>query len=193
MTTTAILAYLLIICYFIIERLLRKGKKSLSLQAGKFDRGSSKIIWISGLFGIFLAFFAAILNAYKIGFWNNIYFAWIGIILMLCGLTIRYWAAKILGEFYTRTLQTIAGQQITTEAPYSHIRHPGYLGTFLIEIGAGFAIANWIILLIILVVGILSRVYRIQIEEEMLKTVFGEQYQIYSETNLETNSIYLLK
>ncbi|MGL6342307.1 MAG: methyltransferase family protein, partial [Waterburya sp.] len=77
--------------------------------------------------------------------------------------------------------QTIAGQQIITKAPYSQIRHPGYLGTFLIEIGAGLAIANWIALTIILVIGILSRVYRIQTEEEMLKTTFGEQYQIYSE------------
>ncbi|MGL6339252.1 MAG: isoprenylcysteine carboxylmethyltransferase family protein, partial [Waterburya sp.] len=150
MTTTAILAYLLIICYFIIERLLRKGKKSLSLQAGEFDRGSSKIIWISSLLGIVLVFLATILNVYKIGFWNNIYLAWTGIILMLGGLSIRYWAAKILGEFYTRTLQTIAGQQIITKAPYSQIRHPGYLGTFLIEIGAGLAIANWIALTIIL-------------------------------------------
>ncbi|MGL5941577.1 MAG: methyltransferase family protein [Waterburya sp.] len=181
MTTTAILAYLLIICYFIIERLLRKGKKSLSLQAGEFDRGSSKIIWISSLLGIVLVFLATILNVYKIGFWNNIYLAWTGIILMLGGLAMRYWAAKVLGEFYTRTLQTISGQQIITKAPYSYIRHPGYLGTFLIEIGAGLAITNWIILSIILVIGILSRVYRIQIEEEMLKTVFGEQYQIYSE------------
>jgi protein-S-isoprenylcysteine O-methyltransferase Ste14 len=180
MTTTAILAYILIIAYYVIERLLRKGKKALSLQAGEFDRGSSKIILISGLLGIFLIFLAAILNVYEIGFWNNIYLAWLGIILMLTGLIMRYWAAKILGEFYTRTLQTIAGQKIITKAPYKYIRHPGYLGTFLIEVGAGMAIANYIILSIILVIGILSRVYRIQTEEEMLKTTFGEEYKIYS-------------
>jgi protein-S-isoprenylcysteine O-methyltransferase Ste14 len=181
MTTTAILAYLLIIFYFVIERLLRKGEKALSLQAGEFDRGSSKIIWISGLLGIFLIFLAAILNVYEIGFWHNIYLTWLGIILMLAGLIMRYWAAKILGEFYTRTLQTIAEQKIITKAPYNHIRHPGYLGTFLIEIGAGLAISNYFILSIILLIGILSRVYRIQTEEEMLRSVFGEEYKIYSE------------
>jgi isoprenylcysteine carboxyl methyltransferase (ICMT) family protein YpbQ len=103
MTTTAIFAYLLIIFYFVIERWLRKGEKALSLQAGEFDRGSSKIIWISGLLGIFLIFLAVILNIYEIGFWNNIYLAWLGIILMLTGLIMRSWAAKILGEFYTTT------------------------------------------------------------------------------------------
>jgi protein-S-isoprenylcysteine O-methyltransferase Ste14 len=181
MTTTAVLAYLLIISYFVIERLLRRGKNALSLQTGEFDRGSSKIIWISGLLGIFLILLSAILNIYEIGFWNNIYIAWLGIILMLAGLIMRYWAAKILGEFYTRTLQTIAGQKIIKKAPYNYIRHPGYLGTFLIEIGAGLAIANYLILSIILLIGISSRVYRIQTEEEMLKTAFGEEYKIYSE------------
>jgi protein-S-isoprenylcysteine O-methyltransferase Ste14 len=181
MTATAIFAYLLIISYFVIERLLRKGEKALSLQAGESDRGSSKIIWISGLLGIFLIVLAAILNVYEIGFWNNIYIAWLGIILMLAGLIMRYWAAKILGEFYTRTLQTIAEQKIITKAPYNYIRHPGYFGTFLIEVGAGIAIANYIILSIILVIGISSRVYRIQTEEEMLKSTFGEEYKIYSE------------
>jgi hypothetical protein len=52
------------------------------------------------LLGILLIFLAAILNFHEIGFWNNIYLAWLGIILMLAGLIMRYWAAKILGEFY---------------------------------------------------------------------------------------------
>jgi protein-S-isoprenylcysteine O-methyltransferase Ste14 len=181
MIITAILAYLLIICYFVIERWLRKGEKALSLQAGEFDRGSSKIILFSGLLGIVLILLAVILNIYEIGFRNNIYLAWLGIILMIVGLIMRYWAAKILGKFYTRTLQTSAGQKIISKAPYNYIRHPGYLGTFLIEVGAGLAIANYIILSIVLVIGILSRVYRIQTEEKMLKTIFGEEYKNYSE------------
>lgn len=78
-------------------------------------------------------------------------------------------------------MQTVEGQQIIDKAPYSVIRHPGYLGTFLIEIGAGLAIANWVVLAIIVVIGVLSRFYRIQAEEEMLKTVFGGQYKTYSE------------
>lgn len=181
MTTTTVLAYLLIICYFVIERLLRKGEKALSLQAGKSDRGSSRVIWISGLLSIFLVLFAPILNTYQIGYWNSIYIRWGGLLLMLGGLILRYWAALTLGEFYTRTLQTVKDQQIIEQVPYNLIRHPGYLGTFLMEIGAGLAIANWMILAIIVVIGALSRFYRIQVEEEMLKTVFEGQYKAYSE------------
>ncbi|GAB4380697.1 MAG: hypothetical protein Kow00121_37450 [Elainellaceae cyanobacterium] len=182
MTTTTVLAYLLIICYFIIERSLRQGEKALSLQAGEADRGSSKLIWISGLLGILLVLLAPMLNAYRIGFWNNGYISWLGLLIMLNGLGLRYWAAKVLGEFYTRTLQTVEGQQIIEQAPYSTIRHPGYLGTFLMEIGAGLAIANWIVLAIVVITGIVSRVYRIQVEEEMLNAAFEERYKVYSKT-----------
>lgn len=181
MTTTAVLAYLLIICYFVIERLLRKGKKALSLQAGASDQGSSQIILIGGLFNILLVLFAPTLNAYQIGYWNSVYVGWVGLLLMLTGLSIRYWAAKTLGEFYTRTLQIVEGQRIVNQAPYSIIRHPGYLGTSLMEIGASLAVSNWAVLLVIVVIGVLSRVYRIQAEEEMLETAFGEQYKVYLE------------
>jgi protein-S-isoprenylcysteine O-methyltransferase Ste14 len=181
MTITAVLAYLLIILYFVIERLLRKGEKALSLQAGEFDRGSSKIIWMSGLLSIFLTLFAPILNTYQIGYWDSGYVSWLGLLVMLGGLMLRYWAAKTLGEFYTRTLQTVEGQQIVAQIPYRVIRHPGYLGTFLMEIGAGLALSNWIVLAIITIIGSRSRAYRIQVEEEMLTTVFGEEYRIYSE------------
>ncbi|MBD2498849.1 isoprenylcysteine carboxylmethyltransferase family protein [Nostoc sp. FACHB-280] len=181
MTSKAVLAYLLIAGYFVMERLLRQVDKGLSLQAGEFDRGSSKVIWISGLLGIVLIVFAPILNANQIGDWDNGYFGWLGLLIMLSGLVLRYWAAKTLGEFYTRTLQTSEQQQIIQQAPYNIIRHPGYLGTFLMEIGACLAIANWIILIVIAVTGVLVRGYRIQIEEEMLKTVFSEQYTLYSQ------------
>lgn len=182
MTTTAVLAYLLIIGYFVIERLLRKGEKALSLQTGAADWGSSRILWMSGLLNILLVLFAPVLNADQIGDWNSASVGWIGLLLMLGGLSLRYWAAKTLGEFYTRTLQTVEGQQIIDQTPYNVIRHPGYLGTFLMEMGAGLAIANWIVLGTIVIIGIASRTYRIWVEEEMLKTAFGEQFRVYSET-----------
>ncbi|MFB2897181.1 isoprenylcysteine carboxylmethyltransferase family protein [Aerosakkonemataceae cyanobacterium BLCC-F50] len=161
--------------------MLRKGKNALSLQTGASDRGSSQIIWISGLCSLLLVLLAPILNAYQIGNWNNVYVGWIGLVLMLAGLSIRYWAAKTLGEFYTRTLQIVEGQQIFNQAPYSIIRHPGYLGTFLMEIGASLAVRNWVVLLAIVVIGMLWRIYRIQAEEEMLETAFKEQYKVYQE------------
>ena len=78
-------------------------------------------------------------------------------------------------------LQVIKGQKIINQAPYNVIRHPGYLGTLLLEIGGGFAVTNWVVLLALLAIGITSRVYRISTEEKMLEATFGEEYKIYSD------------
>ncbi|NER84041.1 MAG: isoprenylcysteine carboxylmethyltransferase family protein [Leptolyngbya sp. SIO1D8] len=179
MTITTILAYLLIIGYFVMERLLRKGQQALNLKPGEADAGSSQMLWICGVVSILLVIAAPILNTYQIGYWDNTIASWLGLALMLGGLTIRYWAAKTLGEFYTRTLQVIKGQRIINQAPYNIIRHPGYLGTLLMEVGGGFAVTNWVVLLVLLAVGIMSRAYRIRTEEKMLKAHFGEEYKVY--------------
>lgn len=164
-----------------VERLLRKGKQALSLQPVQFDRGSSRLIWSIGLLNLLLIFLAPAFNSCGIGYWDNEYIGWIGVLLMLVGLTIRYLAAKTLGKFYTRTLQIFEGQQIVEQGLYRLIRHPGYLGTLIMDLGAGLAINNWAICLAILLTGFMPRLYRIYVEEEMLEGIFGEQYRDYSE------------
>lgn len=181
MAITIVLAYILIVCYFVMERSLRKGKQALNLKPEAADAGSSQVLWGSGVISILLVIVAPILNAYKIGELSYVTVGWLGLILMLSGLAMRYWAAKTLGEFYTRTLQVIESQKIISQAPYNVIRHPGYLGTLLMEIGAGLAVTNWLVLLAILVIGITSRYYRIGVEEKMLEASFGGEYKIYLE------------
>lgn len=181
MTVTTALAYLLIVCFFVIERSLRKGKQALSLKPGIVDAGSSQVLWISGGISILLAIIAPIFNTYEIGYWNNASVGWLGLLLMLSGLRVRAWAAATLGKCYTRTLQIVEGQKIVDRAPYNVIRHPGYLGTFLMDIGAGLAFTNWVVLVALVVIGIPSRAYRIDAEEKMLEVSFGEEYKVYSD------------
>jgi protein-S-isoprenylcysteine O-methyltransferase Ste14 len=181
MTITTVLAYTLIACYFVMERSLRKGKQALNLKPGAADAGSSQALWVSGVISIMLVIAAPIFNAYGVGYWHYGNVGWLGLILMICGLAMRYWAAKTLGEFYTRTLQIIEEQKIINQAPYNVIRHPGYFGTLLMEIGAGLAVTNWVVLLVAVVIGITSRAYRIGVEEKMLEASFEEEYKVYAD------------
>jgi len=178
--TTAFLAYLLIACYFIVERWLRQGEQALSLKTLASDRGSSRVLWAIGLFNLCLVLLAPILNVYGIGDWHYSLMGWSGLLLMTGGIAIRYWAAKTLGTFYTRTLRIIEGHQLVEQGPYRVIRHPGYLGTFLLEVGAGLAVMNWLILLVLVLTGIVVRAHRVYVEEGMLEAEFGEEFQIYA-------------
>jgi protein-S-isoprenylcysteine O-methyltransferase Ste14 len=49
------------------------------------------------------------------------------------------------------------------------------------EIGAGLAVTNWVVLLVAVVIGITSRAYRIGVEEKMLEASFGEEYKVYAD------------
>lgn len=96
--------------------------------------------------------------------------------MMIGGLTLRYLAARTLGEFYTRTLLVTLKQHVI-QGLYRVVRHPGYLG-ILLGLGAGLATANWIVI-VITVTNFIGLGYRIYLEEEMLKTASGDKYIAY--------------
>lgn len=182
MTTTILLAYLLVASYFVMERLQRKSTQALSLQAGPSDRGSTRLFLAGGLIEIASLLLAPVLN---INGWGLLRDAaginWIGILMMFAGLTLRYLAAKTLGEFYTRTLIVTPEQQVIEQGLYGLVRHPGYLGILLASVGAGLATTNWIVIMTILVTKFVGLGYRSSAEEEMLLAAFGDKYRAYVE------------
>jgi protein-S-isoprenylcysteine O-methyltransferase Ste14 len=96
---------------------------------------------------------------------------------MFLGLSIRVWAARTLGEFYTRTLTVTENQQIVEKGPYRIVRHPGYLGVILLYAGFGVASANWIATVAIGAFTLIAYTYRIRTEEAMPIAAFGDRYR----------------
>jgi protein-S-isoprenylcysteine O-methyltransferase Ste14 len=65
------------------------------------------------------------------------------------------------------------------EGPYHVVRHPGYLGTLLVWLGAATALANWVIVTVVSIVILRAYRTRIETEERMLLDVFGDEYRSY--------------
>jgi len=182
MSTTIFLAYLLIAFYFLMERLQRKSEQALSLKVGASDQGSTRLFLVGGLLEIVSLLLAPVFNINGLGcLGNGARINRIGILMMIGGLTLRYLAAKTLGEFYTRTLLVTPEQQVIEQGLYRVVRHPGYLGILIASVGAGLATANWIVIVTIMVTKFLGLGYRIYSEEEMLKAEFGDKYRAYME------------
>jgi protein-S-isoprenylcysteine O-methyltransferase Ste14 len=173
-------AYALLGCFFLAERLLRQGPNAASLEAGQSDQGTTRAIGRAFGQSLFALAVAPLLNRWRLGRLTVPGMAWGGIAAMVAGLTVRVWAARVLGAFYTRTLRTSATQSLVEEGPYRLVRHPGYLGVLLLWLGAGLASAN------LLVAGPITlsmgRAYRgrIRSEEAMLTNTFGEDYVAYT-------------
>jgi protein-S-isoprenylcysteine O-methyltransferase Ste14 len=187
---TTICAYLLIAVFFLgIEGRLRQGQQAKSLQPGQFDRGSTGLIGMAVQGSFVILLFAPVLNHFQVGqIRYGTLVGGFGLAVMMGGIALRYWAAKTLGKFYTRTLLIKAEHQIVESGPYRIIRHPGYLGFMLMLAGAGLATANWIAAALITIVVSVIYAYRIHAEENMLQAAFNEQYKSLSENPCRAKS-----
>ncbi len=173
-----ILAYLFLGGFFAIEALFRRGGEAKSPDSRPADRRSTSFIGIS--FGISMLL-PAVLNLLRIGkFRNEERAGLLGLLTMVGGLALRIWSMQTLGRFYTRTLRVAKQQHIVQSGPYRLIRHPGYLGTNLVWVGFGLALANWIGTVLISCLMLVVYGYRIHTEETMLEETFGKEYEDYS-------------
>ncbi len=173
----SILGYFFMVGFFALEFFLRREGAARSLKAGPSDRGTTILIGFSYGVSILLP---PILNYFSIGRSPEaILVGDVGVALMLAGLGMRLWSMRTLGRYYTRTLLISEEQPFITKGPYRVIRHPGYLGTLLVMIGLSVAEANWIAVVVVASLMLVAYHRRMNAEEAMLGTAFGDGYQGY--------------
>lgn len=102
----------------------------------------------------------------------------IGSILVIAGVMLRYVAKKQLRNNFSQSVQIINNHRLITNGLYSIVRHPAYIGTFLIVLGAVFMYGNVFMLILILLILPLG-IKRINYEESLLIKQFGEEYKEY--------------
>jgi len=169
--------YFVLVCFIILERMLRKTESAKTFRAGGFDRRST--ILVSAGFGagllLPLVFAALDLFPFPIGFASGL----LGVFVMLLGLALRVWAAAALGGYYSRTLLVTKDQKLVSTGPYARVRHPGYLGSILLWSGFGILSSNLVLVILFPVMFAAIHLYRISVEEHMLSQELGEDYAEY--------------
>jgi protein-S-isoprenylcysteine O-methyltransferase Ste14 len=102
-----------------------------------------------------------------------------GIIFILAGVALRWFAIWKLGRYFTRDIAVSLDQRVVQNGPYRFIRHPAYSGTFLTMLGLGLAMTNWASLIFLLFCVFLGHIYRVRLEEEALVHAMGAPYIEY--------------
>lgn len=94
----------------------------------------------------------------------------IGLMLILSGEALRVWAAGHLSK----------NREVTTTGPYSYVKNPLYLGTFLITTGFCIMARQWILLATGLVVFFAYYVpFKKKRESDRLREIFGADWEEY--------------
>ncbi len=103
----------------------------------------------------------------------------LGVVLVFAGFSLRRWAIRTLGRFFTVDVATYTDQRVVDTPPYRRIRHPAYSGSMLSLLGTGLMLGHWLGLLLIALASIVTFGYRVRLEERALLAALGEPYAAY--------------
>jgi len=103
----------------------------------------------------------------------------LGVALTAIGLGFAVWARVILGGNWSAEVTVKQDHELIQHGPYGLARHPIYTGLGLAFVAAFFAIGEWRALLAA-VIAIASFVYKLGIEERVMRETFGGEYDAYA-------------
>ena len=163
--------------YYLISEIILNVRTTRG-KDGASDRGTIRLVWVLVAISFIIAWLPVILDFGRLlvlGDWLT----WVGVVIMISGIIFRRYAISVLGKFFTATVQIQKDHELIKAGPYHYIRHPSYLGILILTLGLGIALANWISLLLCIVLPVIGVMQRIKVEEKELEQHFGNRYLDY--------------
>ena len=154
-------------------RVIRKAR-SAPLPAE--DRGSLRVV----LMGLNIAMLAAFVLAFVADRatlpGNRAVWLFLGVAVLVAGSLLRRHCFRILGAFFTGAVTIQTDHRVIDAGAYRWVRHPSYTAGLLVVLGIALALANWLSVVVSVVVAFLVYSYRARIEEQALLASLGAPY-----------------
>ncbi len=104
-----------------------------------------------------------------------------GIIFYIIGILLRYSGSIYLGPYFTRNVSVGRTQELVSTGPYRMLRHPLYLGLFLLTVGVPLFFSNLFAIAVAFLIGIPLNI-RMKNEEKAMENVLGDTYRTWKKT-----------
>jgi protein-S-isoprenylcysteine O-methyltransferase Ste14 len=170
MTIIIYLAY----AFALSELILMIVKRSRAGTAKtRSDKGSLIVLWIMITIGFTVGF---ILSKPFNPFWTGL-----GLISIAGGLFIRWLAILQLGRSFTVDVAITDVAKLKTDGLYRRLRHPSYSGLLSVVVGFSAAMNSIFSFLVFVIPVFLAVIYRIRVEEGVLRSEFGDSYIEYEQ------------
>jgi protein-S-isoprenylcysteine O-methyltransferase Ste14 len=142
------------------------------------DRANRWVIAAFGLIGVLAAYLPAYTDCKEFWVLDGDAVRWLGVVLFAAGGALRLWPVFVLGHRFSGLVAIQPGHRLVTSGVYGVIRHPSYLGLLINSLGWALAFRSVIgVVLAALLVPPLAA--RIGAEERLLRTQFGDEYDVY--------------
>ena len=143
------------------------------------DRGSMLILWLVIVSSVTACEWISGVNPPNM-FGGAHWLRTAGLIVIVCGLAIRWTAVFSLGKAFSANVTIRESQTINTSGLYGLVRHPSYLGLLLVFLAVGLHSRHWLACGFAVIPTTAALLYRIHVEEEALHLAFGDEYEAYS-------------
>jgi protein-S-isoprenylcysteine O-methyltransferase Ste14 len=145
------------------------------------DRGSIVILWVALLASITLGRWIGETHPHSIflkAHWVRV----AGLAIFAAALLLRWTAVVTLGRSFSANVAIRTTQTLHKTGLYRFVRHPSYTGLIFILFAEALRTRNWIGFVVVLILPTAALLYRIHVEEDALRSAFGEEYGVYSRT-----------
>jgi protein-S-isoprenylcysteine O-methyltransferase Ste14 len=144
----------------------------------KEDRSNRWVIAALGVLGIIDAYLPAYTDRIEFLTFGGEAVRWLGVLLYTAGGVVRLAPVFVLGRRFSGLVAIQPEHRLVTSGLYGIIRHPSYLGLFVLVLGWGLAFRSGVgvVIALLMLVVLLAR---IQAEERLLSESFGAEYDAY--------------
>jgi len=141
-------------------------------------RGNRWVIAVFVIIGFLNAYLPAYTDRKELWTIDGNTIRWLGVALFTAGGALRIWPVFVLGNRFSGLVAIQQGHTLVTSGIYGVIRHPSYLGLLINSLGWSLAFRSGVgvLLTLLLIPPLLAR---INAEENMLHSQFGDEYNLY--------------
>jgi protein-S-isoprenylcysteine O-methyltransferase Ste14 len=144
----------------------------------KEDRSNRWVIAALGALGVIDAYLPAYTDRIDFLTFGGEGVRWAGVLLYSLGGVLRIAPVFVLGRRFSGLVAIQPEHRLVTSGLYGIIRHPSYLGLFILTLGWGFVFRSGVgvAIAVLMLIVVLAR---IDAEERLLSETFGDEYDAY--------------
>jgi protein-S-isoprenylcysteine O-methyltransferase Ste14 len=144
----------------------------------KEDQSNRWVIAALGVLGVLDAYLPAYTDRIDFLTFGGEGVRWFGVLLYTAGGVLRLAPVFVLGRRFSGLVAIQPEHRLVSGGLYGIIRHPSYLGLFVLMLGWGLAFRSGVgVVIAVLSLGVLLA--RIRAEERLLSETFGAEYDAY--------------
>ena len=167
-------AFLLILAAWIVMGLATVLRRRPS-QAREVRRGHG---WAWG-------FLLQVLSIWPLWTWRrpeppSLLVSVVAVLLAAASVAVILAAQRALGRQFAYEARLVEGHRLITTGPYRYVRNPIYTALFGLALATGLVISRWPVIPLFAVFYTVGTLMRIRIEERLLRTGFGPEFEDYA-------------